>query len=34
MCVANELAREIVYFSVARDDIPAVGVDLKVNLLV
>jgi hypothetical protein len=31
--VLEELAREIIYFSVAADDVPEVGVDLKLNLL-
>ena len=31
--VLNEVAREIGYFAAATDDIPDVGVDLKVNQL-
>ncbi len=32
--VLAELSREIIYFAAAKDEVPAVGVDLKVNLLV
>ena len=31
--VLSEIATEIIYFSAATDDVPEVGVDLKVNLL-
>ncbi len=31
--VLEEVAREIIYFSVAADEVPDVGVDLKLNLL-
>jgi NADH-quinone oxidoreductase subunit G len=31
--VMDEVAREIIYFAVAADEVPTVGVDLKVNML-
>ena len=32
--VLSELSREVIYFAAAQEEIPTVGVDLKVNLLV